>query len=890
MNDNQENGFQENEIKENGVQEKNSEQKGVQENEFKENGVQEKNSEQKGVQENGVQINDDQENGLQGNVIKENRVQEKNSEQKGVQENDVQRNNVQEHYLEGEDKQGTYIDENNQEFNEHDLIDLVEDFGESSMKKINLDVNNLEENDLEENDPVEYIQDENDFNEHDLEENETDVEDTDLEFDEQERSVDICDETEEGESEMNDETKMPYQCKLCNLGFSNINDITNHFSQTHENNDHKCDICNGSFSDKVQLDEHHKTMHVNAKIDFDSSDLESNGIEKNDYNDDDFLEKHVRGNDISNDIASIDFSEKGVPDTNNLEENAKDTNEMIDLKHEIQDDREKGRKSIDSDKLSNQLLERLTKKLRKIFKCVYCESEFSFKNNLKAHVKRNHEEKVENIDIEKISAVDKVQKSEKLQLHEQKSTDDKEKTRQVHKISILRKQDGNAKLIKSNPTQTMPIQATPNQATPIQDIPSTVSIGDYDKAQKQIIDKVSESAEKGKIKQVHTISILRKNPINATPSKANNIQATPSAPSLEENSFSKRANLKRKRIEMCGIVSKSKIKLRKRIKRDKNDKTSIENKMIKLSSYKCDLCKVSFSRLAKLKKHLELCGKKIMTLPTNTKVKPTKSATPKMVTLQKTSLTKAILTKTTSIPEKATPRKAKATKATPSKATLTKATPEKTTSKNVKTTKANNFDQSQLSYKCDLCEISFSSEQILKNHNVVAHHNADQLQKDTLQLSKRVTKDSKIKIPLVTQMSSGKLTDKNNPQKNRVIMVKGNKNMVREGKNKLQTQNDYRCDLCEETFSQKITLQKHLKLCLKKQFSSFSKASLLESRLKDKTNQPDIKKIKLRNRKLYQCRMCNLSFSRKIRLEKHIASIHKNDQNKEIAEDHHNII
>ena len=267
-----------------------------------------------------------------------------------------------------------------------------------------------------------------------------------------------------------------------------------------------------------------------------------------------------------------------------------------------------------------------------------------------------------------------------------------------------------------------------------------------------------------------------------------------------------------------------------------------------------------------------------MTLPTNTKVKPTKSATPKKVTLQKTTLTK-----TTSIPEKATPRKVKATKATPSKATLTKATPEKTTSKNVKTTKTNNFDQSQLSYKCDLCEISFSSEQILKNHNVVAHQNADQLQKETLQLSKRVTKDSKIKIPVVTQMSSGKLTDKNNPLKKRVIMVKGNKNMVREGKNKLQTQNDYKCDICDETFSQKIKLQKHLKLCLKKQFSSFSKASLLESRLKDKTNQPDIKKIKLRNRKLYQCRMCNLSFSRKIRLEKHIELIHKNDQNKEIA-------
>ena len=29
--------------------------------------------------------------------------------------------------------------------------------------------------------------------------------------------------------------------------------------------------------------------------------------------------------------------------------------------------------------------------------------------------------------------------------------------------------------------------------------------------------------------------------------------------------------------------------------------------------------------------------------------------------------------------------------------------------------------------------------------------------------------------------------------------------------------------------------------------------------------------------------MCNLSFSRKIGLEKHIESIHKNDQNKEIA-------
>ena len=71
--------------------------------------------------------------------------------------------------------------------------------------------------------------------------------------------------------------------------------------------------------------------------------------------------------------------------------------------------------------------------MRKIFKCVYCESEFSFKNNLKAHIKRNHEENVENIDIEKISAVDKVQKSEKLQLHEHKSTDDKENTRQVHK-------------------------------------------------------------------------------------------------------------------------------------------------------------------------------------------------------------------------------------------------------------------------------------------------------------------------------------------------------------------------------------------------------------------------------------------------------------------------
>ena len=103
--------------------------------------------------------------------------------------------------------------------------------------------------------------------------------------------------------------------------------------------------------------------------------------------------------------------------------------------------------------------------------------------------------------------------------------------------------EGNSKRIDKFPAE---IQATPNQATPIQDIPSTVSIGDYDKAQKQIIDKVSESAEKGKIKQVHTISILRKNPINATPSKANNIQATPSAPSLEENSFSKRANLKRK--------------------------------------------------------------------------------------------------------------------------------------------------------------------------------------------------------------------------------------------------------------------------------------------------------------------------------------------------------
>ena len=46
--------------------------------------------------------------------------------------------------------------------------------------------------------------------------------------------IDKCDETEEGESEINDKTKMPYQCKLCNLGFSNINDITNHFSQTHE--------------------------------------------------------------------------------------------------------------------------------------------------------------------------------------------------------------------------------------------------------------------------------------------------------------------------------------------------------------------------------------------------------------------------------------------------------------------------------------------------------------------------------------------------------------------------------------------------------------------------------------------------------------------------------
>ena len=74
--------------------------------------------------------------------------------------------------------------------------------------------------------------------------------------------------------------------------------------------------------------------------------------------------------------------------------------------------------------------------------------------------------------------------------------------------------EGNSKRIDKFPAE---IQATPNQATPIQDIPSTVSIGDYDKAQKQISDKVSESAEKGKIKQVHTISILRKNPINATP-------------------------------------------------------------------------------------------------------------------------------------------------------------------------------------------------------------------------------------------------------------------------------------------------------------------------------------------------------------------------------------
>jgi len=205
--------------------------------------------------------------------------------------------------------------------------------------------------------------------------------------------------------------------------------------------------------------------------------------------------------------------------------------------------------------------------------------------------------------------------------------------------------------------------------------------------------------------------------------------------------------------------------------------------------------------------------------------------------------------------------------------------------KNVKTTNTTNYDQSQFNYKCALCEISFSNETILKNHHLVAHQNADQLQKDTLQKSKRVTKDSKIKTPVVTQMSSGKLADKNNPLKKRVIMVKRNKNMVKKGKNKLQTQNDYKCELCEETFSQKTKLQKHLKLCLKKQFSSFSKASFLKSALKDKTNQPDIKNIKLQNRKLYKCRMCNLSFSRKIRLEKHIGSKHENDQNKEIAED-----
>ena len=64
---------------------------------------------------------------------------------------------------------------------------------------------------------------------------------------------------------------------------------------------------------------------------------------------------------------------------------------------------------LNGEKISNQFLERLTKKLRKIFKCVYCESQFSFKNNLKAHMKRNHEENVENLDIEKISADAKVQ-------------------------------------------------------------------------------------------------------------------------------------------------------------------------------------------------------------------------------------------------------------------------------------------------------------------------------------------------------------------------------------------------------------------------------------------------------------------------------------------------
>ena len=67
------------------------------------------------------------------------------------------------------------------------------------------------------------------------------------------------------------------------------------------------------------------------------------------------------------------------------------------------------RKDINGEKISNQLLERLTKKLRKIFKCIYCESEFSFKNNLKAHMKRNHEENVEKLEIEKISPDAKVQ-------------------------------------------------------------------------------------------------------------------------------------------------------------------------------------------------------------------------------------------------------------------------------------------------------------------------------------------------------------------------------------------------------------------------------------------------------------------------------------------------
>ena len=107
----------------------------------------------------------------------------------------------------------------------------------------------------------------------------------------------------------------------------------------------------------------------------------------------------------------------------------------------------------------DQVKEKFIKKLVKKFKCTYCEREFSFTNNLEAHIKRQHEDKFQNIseNFEKLeqsnsnnSSNDSVfSQTSKLLLSKQTNRDSEKEAKQMinDKTSFL--VDENEKELKS---------------------------------------------------------------------------------------------------------------------------------------------------------------------------------------------------------------------------------------------------------------------------------------------------------------------------------------------------------------------------------------------------------------------------------------------------------